>query len=181
LSLLNPPLSITTHQLEQAGQFSTRNDRLFVVKGLVPFRQSHLSVGNAACPVPAKSSFRRERVTRVPAKPSFRRARRLYRRSRVLKTPRILLYSHFMCFQSAVHNDHTQRRIEGEQHPRHTSVTTPSVSPYGYSRDDMATVPYTCMRIKKHFWTLRGKKSILFHIENCRLNWDCTMKVQLSS
>ena len=66
---------------------------------LVPFRRSDVVVGNMARP--------------VPAKPSFCRARRLYRRSRVLKTPRIFFYSHFAFFQSAVHNDHTQRRIEG--------------------------------------------------------------------
>jgi len=33
--------------------------------------------------------------------------------------------------------------LRGEQHPRHTNVKTPSISPYGYSRDGMATVPYT--------------------------------------
>ena len=124
LSLLNPPLSITTHQLEQAGQFSTRNDRLFVVKGLVPFRQSHLSVGNAACPVPAKPCI--ENTSYFP-----------------------LLALCVFSIRRTQHNDHTQRRIEGDQHPRHTNVTTPSihgfagtdVSPYGCSRDGIAAVP----------------------------------------
>jgi hypothetical protein len=41
----------------------------YIYEVLVPFRRSHLLVGNVARPVPAKPSFRMELAPRVPAKP----------------------------------------------------------------------------------------------------------------
>ena len=113
----------------------------YIYEVLVPFRRSHLFVGNAACP--------------VPAKPSFRRARRLHRRSRELKTPCTFLYSHIVCFQSAVHNDHTQRRIEGGA----TSSSHQCQNPLNLALRLLVGRRDNC--------PLHHKINRLFHIENC--------------
>ena len=53
------------------------------------------------------------------------------------------IYKSVSHLQSADVCGHCEWRIEGEQHRRHTNVTTPSISPYEFSRDGVAAVPYT--------------------------------------